>query len=320
MGGGRWRPRCFGCMTFFSLILAFVLEHLRPLPARGWTVRGVRSVVGGVRARVDGASVAQGRLAWLLLVPAAALSSALGFWLLWEMHPALAFLFNVVVLYLCVGFRHDTRFFSAIHMALRLGEPEGARSLLEDWRGTRHDGASANEIARLAIEEALVVSHRRLFGVMFWFVLLPGPSGAVMYRLAGLLAEEWGARDARAAGFGRFARRAREAMEWLPVRITAIVFSIMGNFEDAIYCWRSQAVLWPERSSAILIASGGGALGVRLGMPVHEAGKLVDRPEMGLGSEAGVDHMQNTVSLLWRAQLVCLFLLFLLAVAGWAGR
>jgi len=94
----------------------------------------------------------------------------------------------------------------------------------------------------------------------------------------------------------------------------------MGNFEDAIYCWRSQAVLWPERSSAILIASGGGALGVRLGMPVHEAGKLVDRPEMGLGSEAGVDHMQNTVSLLWRALFVCLFLLFLLAVAGWAGR
>ncbi len=307
-------------MTFFSLILALVLEQLRPLPARGWTVRGVRGVVGGMRGRFEGGSAAQGRLAWLLLVPVAGFASALAFWLLWEMHPALAFLFNVVALYLCIGFRHDTRFFSAIHMALRLGEPEGARSLLEDWRGTRHEGASASEIARLAIEEALVVSHRRLFGVMFWFVLLPGPSGAVMYRLAGLLAEEWGRPDGGDAGFGGFALRAREAIEWLPARITAIVFSIMGNFEDAIYCWRSQAVLWPERSSAILIASGGGALGVRLGMPVHEAGELLDRPEMGLGSEAGVDHMQNTVSLLWRALFVCLFLLFLLAAAGWVGR
>ncbi len=320
MDGGRWRPRCSGCMTFFSLILALLLEQLRPLPTRGWTVRAVRGVVRGVRARFDGGSVAQERLAWLFFVPTVVFASALGFWLLWEMHPALAFLFNVVVLYCCIGFRHDTRFFSAIHMALRMGEPEGARGLLEDWRGTRHDGASANEIARLAIEEALVVAHRRLFGVMFWFVLLPGPSGAVMYRLAGLLAEEWGGRAVCAPGRGRFARRAREAIEWLPVRITAIVFSIMGNFEDAIYCWRSQAVLWPERSSAILIASGGGALGVRLGMPVHEAGNIVDRPEMGLGSEAGVDHMQNTVSLLWRALFVCLFLFFLLAVAGWAGR
>ena len=39
----------------------------------------------------------------------------------------------------------------------------------------------------------------------------------------------------------------------------------MGNFEDAIYCWRSQAVLWPE-GRQLLIASGGGALGVRLGI------------------------------------------------------
>jgi len=55
-------------------------------------------------------------------------------------------------------------------------------------------------------------------------------------------------------------------------------------------------------------------------MPVHESGGIVDRPEMGLGSEAGVDHMQGTVSLLWRALLVCLFLLVLLAAAGWVGR
>ncbi len=36
-------------MTFFSLILALVLEQLRPLPARGWTVRGVRGVVGNIQ-------------------------------------------------------------------------------------------------------------------------------------------------------------------------------------------------------------------------------------------------------------------------------
>lgn len=61
-------------------------------------------------------------------------------------------------------------------------------------------------------------------------------------------------------------------------------------------------------------------LGVKLGMPVHESGGIVDRPEMGLGGEAGVDHMQSTVGLVWRALLVCLFLLVLLAAAGWVGR
>lgn len=306
-------------MTFFSLILALLLEQLRPLPARGLAMRMLGAAAGG--GRLNGGSAARGRLAWLLRVPVATVATAVLYWLLWEMQPVLAFVFNVVTVYLCMGFRRHSGSFSEIHVALRLGEIARARSLLGQWRGTNHDEASPSEVARLAIEQALVASHRSLFGVVFWFVLLPGPSGAVMYRLACALAQQWGERrDAGDAACGRFARRAWEAIEWLPVRFTAIVFSVMGNFEDAVYCWRSQAVLWPDRSSAILIASGGGALGVRLGMPVHESDTIVDRPEMGLGSEAGVEHMQSTVGLLWRALFVCLFLLALLASAGWVGR
>ncbi len=308
-------------MTLFSLILAFLLEQLRPLPSTGVFASALRTVAEGGTRRLSDGTAASGRFAWLLVVVPATVAAAFGFWLLWEMHPALAFLFNVAVLYLCMGFRQDSRAFTEIHLALRMGELDRARQLLGAWRGADHSEAQAGEVARLAIERALVSSHRTIFGVVFWFVVLPGPSGALMYRLARQLAETWGGRhDAEGAAFGRFARRAFEAIEWLPTRITATVFSVMGNFEDAVYCWRSQAVLWPERSSAILIASGGGAMGVRLGMPVHESGSIVDRPEMGLGDEAGVDHMQSTVGLIWRAFLVCLFLLVLLAAAGWVGR
>lgn len=308
-------------MTLISLILALLVEQLRPLPVQGLAMRMLGGLVAGTERRLDDGSAARGRIAWLILVLSATLAAAICYWLLREVQPAFAFVFNVLVLYLCMGFRHDSSFFSDIHVALRLGELERARSLLGQWRGARHDKASPSEVARLAIEQGLVASHRCLFGVVFWFVLLPGPSGAVMYRVARELARQWGGRrDPEGMAFGHFAQRAWEAIEWLPVRITASVFSIMGNFEDAIYCWRSQAVLWPDRSSAILIASGSGALGVRLGTPVHESGTVVDRPEMGLGAEAGVEHMQSTVGLLWRALLVCLFLLALLASAGWAGR
>jgi len=308
-------------MTLFALIFALLLEQLRPLGGALRRLAPVAAVAEGLSQRLNDGTVGHGRIAWLLLVVLATLGTAVAYWLLWELQPVFAFVFNVVVLYLCMGFRHDLHSFNEIHVALRLGELARAQSLLADWRGGRYDEASASEVARLSIEMALVAAHRKLFGVVFWFVILPGPSGAVMYRVARLLFEAWGARrDAEFGGFGVPARRAFEAIDWLPGRITATVFSVVGNFEDAVYCWRSQAVLWPDRSSAILVASGGGALGVRLGMPVHESGGIVDRPEMGLGSEAGVDHMQGTVSLLWRALLVCLFLLVLLAAAGWVGR
>ena len=308
-------------MTLFALILALILEQVRPLGAALRMLAPMGSIAEGVSRRFNDGSLSHGRIAWLLLVGLSTFATAVAYWLLWELQPLFAFVFNIVVLYLCMGFRHESHSFTEIHLALRMGELDRARTLLAAWRGGRYDEASASEIARLSIEMALVAAHRNLFGVVFWFVILPGPSGAVMYRVARLLAETWGRRrDAEFGAFGVPAQRAFDAIDWLPVRITATVFSVVGNFEDAVYCWRSQAVLWPERSSAILIASGGGALGVKLGMPVHESGGIVDRPEMGLGGEAGVDHMQSTVGLVWRALLVCLFLLVLLAAAGWVGR
>jgi adenosylcobinamide-phosphate synthase len=304
-------------MSFLALIFALVIEQLRPVVGASLWRRAVHWGADGLARRLDDGSMQAGRLAWLVVVVPLTVATALGFWALAGMHPLLAFLFDVAVLVACFAFRRDGRFFNEIHAALRLGELESARALLGDWRGVRYDEAAPGEVATLAIEQGLVAAHRTVFGVIFWFVLLPGPSGAVMYRVAALLAARWG--RPREGAFGTFAQRAFAALDWAPARLTALVFSVVGNFEDAVYCWRSQAVLWPDRSSAILLASGGGALGVKLGRPVHEAGVLVDRPEMGLGDEAGVDHLQATVGLLWRALLVCMFLLALLAVASWAG-
>ncbi len=307
-------------MTLFTLIIALLIEQIRPLPVDRWVLQPLRSLSGNLFARFGGGQGGHGRLVWLSVVVLGTLLTAVLHYLLWELHPVFAFAFNVAVLFLTMGFRRENRFFSEIHLALRMGELDRARALLADWRGRDCGGADASELARLAIEQALVGAHRSLFGVAFWFVILPGPSGAVMYRLARFFADEWGrGAQAESDDSSRFARRGFELIDWLPARLTAASFSVVGDFEGAVYCWRTQAVLWPDKSSAILLASAAGALGVRLGMPVHESGGIVDRPELGLGDEASADYMQSTVGLIWRALLVCLFLLVLVGLAGWVG-
>ncbi len=47
---------------------------------------------------------------------------------------------------------------------------------------------SSGEIAKLAIERGLIDSYRQVFATLFWFTVLPGPAGAVLYRAAALLA------------------------------------------------------------------------------------------------------------------------------------
>ncbi|THF60990.1 CobD/CbiB family protein [Pseudothauera rhizosphaerae] len=307
-------------MTLFSLIIALLIEQVRPLPAQQVVLDPLGRLSAALTERFNDGQVRNGRIAWLLVIVLGTAGTALLHWLLSSLHPLFAFAFDIGVLYLTMGFRQESHFFTDIHLALRMGEIDRARALLGEWRGGQYREASSSEVARLAIEQGLVSSHRNVFGVVFWFIVLPGPAGAVLYRLARYFAEDWGMRrDAEFGAFGQFARKAFEVIDFVPVRLTAASFSVMGDFEDAVYCWRTQAMLWPDKASGILLASGAGAMGVRLGMPVHESGEVVERPEMGLGEEADADYMQSTVGLVWRALLLCLVLLALVGIAGWVG-
>jgi adenosylcobinamide-phosphate synthase len=130
----------------------------------------------------------------------------------------------------------------------------------------------------------------------------------VLYRLCKLLAEHWG-RDRSPAQekFSRPAQLVARALDAIPSRLTAAGFAIVGDFEDAIFCWRAQAPQWPDRVDGVVLASGAGAMGVRLGMPVHrEDGEFEDRPELGMGNEADADYLDTTIGLLWRALILWL--------------
>ena len=311
-------------MTLFSLLLALLLEQFKPLAPKHHASRWLQPLADKLLVMFDNGSVRRGRVAWLVGVLVLALASWLLWWVLWWVHPLFAFLFNIGVLYVFLANQADTRIFGEIVVQLAAGNPDRAQEVLGQWCGRDHRGAGANELARLGIETALIMAHRRVFGPVFWFVLLPGPVGVVLYRAAEYLSQVWRAgrpgADADASRFGEFAGQAFELIDWVPVRLTALAFSVLGNFEDAMYCWRKQSVLWPDRASGILIATGAGALGVRLGMPVHEQGVVRDRPEMGVGLRADVSRMEAAAKLVWRVLVLVILILALLALAGWVGR
>ena len=312
-------------MSLLALITALLLEQLHPLSSRKYLQGWLSGYVSFFQHHFNGGERKHGKIAWLLAVlPLLAGAIAL-YWLLRQVHPVFAWAFNVLVLYLTMGFRQFSHYFTDIHQALRDGDLDGARSLLSRWRGIHSHELNAEEIARVTIEEALIASHRNVFGVIVWFVLfsavgLGGATGALLYRLGQFLRARWAAEDADESGeFGRFAGRAFYLLEWLPIRMTAATFAIVGNFEDTVYCWRTQAASWPDSEAGILLASGAGALGVRLGMPIPQGGLPFDRPELGVGDDADVDFMRSTVGLVWRSVVFWLILLMLLTLASLPG-
>jgi cobalamin biosynthesis protein CobD/CbiB len=306
-------------MTFLSLLAALLAEQTWPLRRGNVVHGGFDRYTLFLEGELNGGDPRHGVIAWVLAVlPVVAVAEA-AFFVLYDLNPLAGLAWNVAVLRFTMGFREFSHSFSEVQLALREGDLARARERLGEWRGDSASEFNAGEIARVAIEQGLLASHRHVFGTLFWFAVL-GPAGAVLYRASAALAGGWGARtDPEFGAFGHFAARAFHWLDWLPARVTAISFAVVGDFEDAIFCWRNQAAAWAVESHGILLASGGGALGVRLGATLHQYGTLQFRPDLGLGEEADTDFMQSAIGLIWRALVLWMFLIFLVSLAHALG-
>lgn len=319
-------------MNFIAVLAALGLEqwhafHWRPNLERLF-IRYARAV----ERRLNGGTARHGVIAAVVVIAPPVIVVGAVFFALHAVHPILALIWNVAVLYLLMGFRRFSYWFTDIRDALRDGNLNAARRALAAWRGVDGVELSTQEVSKLAIERGLMDSYRQVFATLFWFTCLPGPAGAVLYRCATLLAEEWRGEVAGAettpamharAVFGAPARGLLWLLDWIPARLTALSFAIVGDFEDAVYCWRTQAKTWFAQEggehAGIVLASGGGALGMVLGGPLPtQGGETQVRPELGLGDEPDPDLLPSAVGLVWRALVLWLLLMLLLTLANWA--
>ncbi len=307
-------------MSLLSLIAVFLIEQLQPLDYRRIVAEPLGAWADFVESQFNAGAYRHGVLAWCLavLLPVGVVGGIYA--ALYALNPIFALLLNVGVLYLTMGFRQFSHHYTEIQLALREEDLSRARQLLETWQGRSAYNLGSSDIARLSIEGALAASHRHVFAVLLWFVLLPGPCGALLYRLAMIVRERWATKGGESGkDFATFSAQSFSIIDWLPVRVTAAAFAIVGDFEDAAYCWRTQAGAWPDRDLGIVLAAGAGALGVQLGQPVVDGVELADRAELGLGEPADVDFMQSAVGLVWRATVLWMLLLFLLGLASLVG-
>lgn len=318
-------------MTFLSILVALLIEQLKPLRADNPIYAAIQGFAARIESWFNAGHARHGRLGWFLMLGSLMLPTALIYWLLKSVNPFAAFGWNVLIVYLTLGFRRYSHYFNAIQLALGSGDDAEARRLLGEWLRIDTVGMEVSEVTRLAVEKSLVVTHRNVFGVFFWFLMPLGPACAVMYRVAEHLTHAWNDPEhMKDEAFGEFAKRAFYWIDWVPVRLTAIAFAVVGNFEDAIYAWRNFAHRWQDEAVGIILSAGGGAMGVRLGTPLENASNLLPTDaatidSSGLesetlpGEEPAPRALQSTVGLVWRALLLWMMLLLLLSGAVLLG-
>lgn len=305
-------------MSLLALLAALAWSHYRPLAEANPITRELQRYAAWLGEHFNGGHSYHGFLAWGLgaLLPAI-LVGVIGL-SLGAAGNVFKWAWAVLVLYACFGFRSVGLEVAAIVAALRSGDVETARARLKAWRGGSVEAFGGGDIARAAIEEALRAGLYRLLGVVFWFVLL-GPMGAVLYRVSRLMRDYWQAHVPERGDFLTHVDQVLFMLDWLPVRLAAFSFAVVGNFQGALDAWRNQAWLWHERNEGVLLAAGAGALGVRLGGGLPLPVGLVERTELGTGEAADADYLEGALALLWRALLFLALALLLLKLGEIGG-
>ncbi|HVO06623.1 MAG TPA: CobD/CbiB family protein [Burkholderiaceae bacterium] len=329
-------------MSFFAVLFALMVEQLRPLPRDNWVHDGLISWVGWAGRHFDAGRERHAWVVWFVSVVVPALAAAVvHVWLAW-FHVLAALVFDVAVLYLTLGFRQFSHYFTDIRKALDQGDEDTARRQLAQWCHLDASELPRTELLRHVIEHSLLAAHRHVFGVFFWFVVLAaiglGPAGAVLYRMAEFASRYWTFKS-KALGapandkLMNLSQRLFAMIDHLPARLTAFGFAVVGNFEEAVNGWRRDAGLWRHANEGVILSAAAGAVGVSLG-GAAAPGVTPDRSKTfesgaapgaasAAGSTPGADpqlgHLDSVVGLVWRSVVLWMLLLALLTLANLIG-
>ncbi len=158
-------------------------------------------------------------------------------------HGLFTLLLHVLVLMVCVS-RSDPlgAMTSSIERAWQRGDPQAAALIAErDWSIRADNEEHLGQAVRASVAlEAL----RGYFVPAFWYLLL-GPVAALGYRLTWLTA-------ARSGPAGKVAGEARQALEWVPLRLLGVSLALVGRLAQTMKVLRRDITDWDTPNSQLL--------------------------------------------------------------------
>jgi adenosylcobinamide-phosphate synthase len=272
-------------MTALVTLAAVLLDALIGEPARWHPLVGFGRWAQYFERRLN-ANTTRSPLTQRLL-GALAVTAAVGPWVLLVAVagalPALHYWVAVAALYFALGHQSLRQHAQRVHKALEAGNLDEARVQVSYMVSRDTAKMDARAVAAATVESVLENGNDAVFGALFWFVVAGAP-GVLLFRLSNTLDAMWGYRTSRYLYFGWAAARFDDLLNFVPARLTALTYALIGSTRSALHCWRVQAPQWDSPNAGPVMAAGAGALGVGLGGGAYYHGEWEERPPLGLGA------------------------------------
>jgi len=211
-------------------------------------------------------------------------------------YPAIM-LFDLLVLLYCLGPRYLNpeldRYITAVEYNDYSDAEAMARSFVingEDEPGTQKE----------ILGSIILSSNQRLFGVLFWFIIL-GPFGALLYRLSCIL---WTRQYDIHGAYSDAVRQLYNILTWPVARLLAFSYALTGNMMRAIEAWRQTESSSLQVNEKVMLATGFASLDDDISI-----GEMTD--------DEYIDALKSLRGLMNRTILLWLSVLGLMTLSGW---
>ncbi|MGH8421576.1 MAG: adenosylcobinamide-phosphate synthase CbiB, partial [Pseudomonas fluorescens] len=212
----RWHP-----LVAFGRFADRIEQRFNGGGGRGWRSHGVT--------------------AWVIAVlPLTLLATAFS----WA--PYVGWIVEILVLYCALGMRSLGEHVEPVAKALRSDDLDEARKRVSYLVSRQTSELDKTEVARAATESVLENGSDAVFAALFWFAVAGAP-GVVLYRLSNTLDAMWGYRNERFERFGWAAAKIDDVLNYIPARLVALTYALLGKTRLALKCWRTQGPTWDSR-------------------------------------------------------------------------
>jgi len=303
-------------ITELQVLVAVLLDSVfgdpkrfHPLAGFGYIVLKIEFFIYGGHSIKGSQRKLRGLLAWSIVVlPLVVLTV----WLI-QYSTKVNFIVGTLLLYLALGSQSLAQHAMAVSTALVSKDIVRARQRVQMMVSRDTEKMQDSGISRATIESVLENGNDAIFAALFWFLVL-GTPGVVLYRLANTLDAMWGYRNQRYYAFGWFAAWVDDGLNWIPARLTALTYALVGQTRQGLYCWKTQARHWKGFNPGVVMSSGAGALGLELGGAAQYHGQRVVRPLLGQGVQPNALDIQRSVRLVQRSVWLWIILIFVTGV------
>ena len=282
-------------MSLILLLVAYFLDKYAA--ATDWVSRRMDPVILQWQGFLHSSIKQDWFKGWVEALMTIGVPVLLLFWILTEDGGFLVWLgqslLSLLLLLWCLGRVDQAALLTDYKLAMTRSDHQAAYHHAKESLGLADTTSieDCNTLGRAVSKELLFLSNRQFFAIVLYFLLL-GPLGSLVYYLCWQYQNE---------GDNRAYRIAYDWLDWLPARVSALIFSLAGDFAGAMGRFTLDNLMAVQDHRKLLEQSGLGAVGVKESDVCEE----------------GLQENEQVLELLERARILTLVLTAIMTLLGW---